>query len=141
MEPTRTFDLLTRMQNLFSDKTDVLAAKEEGKWKHYSVQEYIDNCNLVSYALLSMGLKKGDKVAIISNNRPEWNFTDFGVSQIGAVSVPIYPTISSDEYAYILSHAEPKLVFISDKNLYEKIKPLADQITSISGIYTFDRIE
>jgi len=129
------------MQNLFSDKTDVLAAKEEGKWKHYSVQEYIDNCNLVSYALLSMGLKKGDKVAIISNNRPEWNFTDFGVSQIGAVSVPIYPTISSDEYAYILSHAEPKLVFISDKNLYEKIKPLADQITSISGIYTFDRIE
>ena len=141
MEPTRTFDLLTRMQNLFSDKTDVLAAKEEGKWKHYSVQEYIDNCNLVSYALLSMGLKKGDKVAIISNNRPEWNFTDFGVSQIGAVSVPIYPTISSDEYAYILSHAEPKLVFISDKNLYEKIKPLADQITSIAGIYTFDRIE
>ena len=141
MEPTRTFDLLTRMQNLFSDKTDVLAAKEEGKWKHYSVQEYIDNCNLVSYALLSMGLKKGDKVAIISNNRPEWNFTDFGVSQIGAVSVPIYPTISSDEYAYILSHAEPKLVFISEKSLYEKIKPLADQITSISGIYTFDRIE
>ena len=141
MEPTRTFDLLTRMQNLFSDKTDVLAAKEEGKWKHYSVQEYIDNCNLVSYALLSMGLKKGDKVAIISNNRPEWNFTDFGVSQIGAVSVPIYPTISSDEYAYILSHAEPRLVFISDKSLYEKIKPLADQITSISGIYTFDRIE
>jgi long-chain acyl-CoA synthetase len=141
MEPTRTFDLLTRMQNLFSDKTDVLAAKEEGKWKHYSVQEYIDNCNLVSYALLSMGLKKGDKVAIISNNRPEWNFTDFGVSQIGAVSVPIYPTISSDEYAYILSHAEPKLVFISEKSLYEKIKPLADQIKSISGIYTFDRIE
>ena len=140
MEPTRTFDLLTRMQNLFSDKTDVLAAKEEGKWKHYSVQEYIDNCNLVSYALLSMGLKKGDKVAIISNNRPEWNFMDFGISQIGAISVPIYPTISSEEYAYILGHAEPKLIFISDKNLYEKIKPIADQNTGIKDIYTFDKI-
>ena len=140
MEPTRTFDLLNRMQVKYSDKTDVLAGKEDGKWKKYSVPEYIDFCNCVSYALLSMGIKKGDKVAIISNNRPEWNFTDFGISQIGAVSIPIYPTISSDEYAYILSHAEPKLIFISDKNLYEKIKPIADQTPAISDIFTFDKV-
>jgi long-chain acyl-CoA synthetase len=140
MEPTRTFDLLTRMQNQFADKTDVLAGKEEGKWKRYSVKEYIDYCNWVSYALLSMGIKKGDKVAIISNNRPEWNFTDFGISQIGAVSVPIYHTISSEEYAYILGHVEPKLVFISDKNLYVKIKPITDQIPGIADIYTFDKV-
>ena len=140
MEPTRTFDLLTRMQNRFSDKKDVVAGKEDGIWKRYPVQEYIDYCNWVSYALLSMGIKKGDKIAIISNNRPEWNFTDFGISQIGAVSVPIYPTISSEEYAYILCHAEPKLIFISDKNLYEKIKPIADQIPGISDIYTYDKI-
>ncbi len=140
MEPTRTFDLLTRMQNQFADKTDVLAGKEEGKWKRYSVKEYIDYCNWVSYALLSMGIKKGDKVAIISNNRPEWNFTDFGISQIGAVSVPIYPTISSEEYAYILGHVEPKLIFISDKNLYVKIKPIIDQIPGIADIYTFDKV-
>lgn len=140
MEPTRTFDLLTRMQNRFSDKKDVVAGKEDGIWKRYPVQEYIDYCNWVSYALLSMGIKKGDKIAIISNNRPEWNFTDFGISQIGAVSVPIYPTISSEEYAYILGHAEPKLIFISDKNLYEKIKPIADQIPGISDIYTYDKI-
>jgi long-chain acyl-CoA synthetase len=140
MEPKRTFDLLARMQNKFAGKTDVLAGKAEGKWKRYSVQEYIDNCNWVSYALLSLGIIKGDKIAIISNNRPEWNFTDFGISQIGAVSVPIYPTISSEEYSYILGHAEPKLVFISDKILYEKIKPIADQIPGISDIYTFDKV-
>ena len=140
MEPKRTFDLLTRMQNLFPDKKDVVAGKEEGKWKRYSVAEYVDYCNWVSYALLSMGIKKVDKIAIISNNRPEWNFTDFGISQIGAISVPIYPTISSEEYAYILGHAEPKLIFISDKNLYEKIKPIADQNTGIKDIYTFDKI-
>jgi long-chain acyl-CoA synthetase len=128
------------MQNQFADKTDVLAGKEEGKWKRYSVKEYIDYCNWVSYALLSMGIKKGDKVAIISNNRPEWNFTDFGISQIGAVSVPIYPTISSEEYAYILGHVEPKLIFISDKNLYVKIKPIIDQIPGIADIYTFDKV-
>jgi long-chain acyl-CoA synthetase len=140
MEPTRTFDLLTRIQTLFPEKKDVLAGKEDGKWRLYSVKEYINNCNWVSYALLSMGIKKGDKIAIISNNRPEWNFTDFGISQIGAVSVPIYPTISSEEYSYILGHAEPRLVFISDKNLYEKIKPIVAQNPSISGIYTYDKI-
>ena len=140
MEPTRTFDLLTRMQDQFADTTDVIAGKEEGEWKRYSVQEYIDYCNWVSYALLSMGIKKGDKIAIISNNRPEWNFTDFGISQIGAISVPIYPTISSEEYGYILGHAEPKIIFVSDKNLFEKIKPIADKIPGISDIYTFDRI-
>jgi long-chain acyl-CoA synthetase len=141
MEPTRTFDILNRIQNQFAGKTDVIAGKEDGKWRRYTVQEYTDYCNWVSYALLSMGIKKGDKVAIISNNRPEWNFTDFGISQIGAVSVPIYPTISSEEYAYILGHAEPKLVFISDKSLYEKIKPIAAQNPGISDIYTFDKIE
>ena len=128
------------MQIQFPDKTDVLAGKEEGKWRRYTVQEYIDYCDWVSYALLSTGIKKGDKIAIISNNRPEWNFTDFGISQIGAVSVPIYPTISSEEYAYILGHVEPKLVFISDKNLFEKIKPIADQNPGISDIYTFDDV-
>jgi len=123
MEPTRTFDILTRIQDKFADKTDVVAGKENGKWRKYNIQEYIDNCNWVSYALLSLGIKKGDKVAIISNNRPEWNFADFGISQIGAIGVPIYPTISSEEYTYILAHAEPKIIFISDKSLYEKSNP------------------
>jgi len=140
MEPTRTFDILERIHNKYSDKTDVLAGKENGKWKKYAVQEYIDNCNWVSYALLSLGIKKGDKIALISNNRPEWNFTDFGISQIGAIGVPIYPTISSEEYTYILGHSEPKIIFISDKSLYEKIKPITDLNPGTSTIYTFDRI-
>jgi long-chain acyl-CoA synthetase len=140
MEPTRTFDLLDRIKNLYPDKTDVVAGKENGKWRRYAVNEYIDYCNRVSYALLSMGIKKGDKIAIISNNRPEWNFTDFGISQIGAISVPIYPTISIEEYEYILGHAEPKIIFISDKSLYEKIKPVADQTPGVSAIYTFDKV-
>ena len=132
--------MLNWMQAKYADKTDILAGKEDGKWKMYSVSEYIDFCNWVSYALLSLGIKKGDKVAIISNNRPEWNFTDFGISQIGAISIPIYPTISSEEYAFILDHAEPKLIFISDKTLYDKIKPIADQTPAISDIYTFDAV-
>ncbi|MFN8208679.1 MAG: long-chain fatty acid--CoA ligase [Bacteroidales bacterium] len=140
MEPTRTFDLLERYQNLFSDKTDVLAGKENGKWVTYSVKDYIDNCNRVSYALLSMGIGKGDRVALIANNRPEWNFVDFGISQTGAVNLPIYPTISKEEYAYILKDAEPKIIFVSDKALYEKIKPLAGEVSSSIKIFTLNQV-
>jgi long-chain acyl-CoA synthetase len=87
-----------------------------------------------------LGIKKGDKVAIISNNRPEWIFTDLGISQIGAISVPVYPTISKEEYAYILGHAEPKIVFISDNSIYEKVKPIVDQSPGIFEIYTYNKI-
>ena len=140
MVPKRTFDLLTRMQELYSDKTDVLAGKENGNWVRHSTPDYINHCNWVSYALLSLGIKKSDKVAIISNNRPEWIFTDLGISQIGAISVPVYPTISKEEYAYILGHAEPKIVFISDNSIYEKVKPIVDQTPGIFEIYTYNKI-
>lgn len=141
MEPNRTFDLLERTKKLYPEKKDVVSGKENGKWISYSVDEYCDNCNWVSYALLSLDIKKGDRIAIISNNRPEWNFTDFGISQLGAVSVPIYPTISSEEYTYILGHAEPSIVFVSDKNLFEKIRPIADKIKCIKDIYTYNQVE
>jgi long-chain acyl-CoA synthetase len=140
MKPTRTFDILKRMQELYPDKTDVLAGKENGNWVRYSTEDYVTNCNLVSYALLAMGIKKDDKIAIISNNRPEWIFTDMGISQIGAISVPVYPTISKEEYEYILGHAEPKIVFVSDIALYEKVKPILDKTPGIFEIYTYNRI-
>jgi long-chain acyl-CoA synthetase len=88
-----------------------------------------------------MGLSKGDKIAIISNNRPEWNFLEMGMSAIGVVHVPIYPTISSDDFTYILHHAEPKLVFVSDKVIYEKIKNIADKLNVIKGVYSFNKIK
>jgi long-chain acyl-CoA synthetase len=140
MEITRTFDILDRIQKLHPGKNDVLAGKENGKWVRYSTQEYVNHCNWVSYALLSMGIEKGDRIAIISNNRPEWILTDLGISQIGAISVPVYPTISADEYAYILGHAEPKIVFVSDNALYEKIKPIIDSSPGKCEIYSYNRI-
>ena len=96
---------------------------------------------MVSYGLLSLGLKKGDKVAMVSNNRPEWNIIDMGISQAGMVHVPIYPTIGVEEYDYILDDAKPKLIFVSDKGLYEKIKPIVDKAASIEGIYTINKVE
>jgi len=104
---------LSRYKSKFKPKDDVLAAKENGSWKKFTIDEYIENVNNVSYALLKLGIKKGDTVASVSNNRPEWNFIDMGIQQIGAIHTPIYPTISESDYKYILNHAEVRLVFIS----------------------------
>lgn len=139
MNITRTFDLLDLYRTKYSDKEIALASKVNGKWVKYSSLDYITNVNLVSIGLLSMGFSKGDKIAVITNNRPEFNFMDMGMAQIGVVHVPIYPTISKDDYFYILNDCKPKLIIVSDKALYEKIFPITSE-TGISTIYTFNQI-
>lgn len=134
----RTFDLLERYKTMFYTKTDAIACKQNGSWIKYSAQEYIEKSNFLSYGLLSMGLQPGDKIAVVSNNRPEWNFVDLGMAQIGVVHVPIYPTISIDDYSYIFYHAEPKILFVSDKALHDKLKPIADKTGTI--VYSFNQI-
>jgi long-chain acyl-CoA synthetase len=140
MEITRTFDLL----NLYREKyrmDDALAGKEKGVWIRYSSDQYIDFAHNISFGLMAMGLKKGDKVCTISNNRPQWNFVDMGVAQAGIIHVPVYPTISLAEYKYILKDAEPSVIFVSDKALYDKIRPIADIVESVREVYTFNEVE
>ncbi len=141
MEVTRIFDLLPYYKEKFKPKDDALAGKEKGKWVKYSIDQYIKTANNISYGLLKLGVKKGDKIATIANNCPEWNFIDMGTLQIGAVHVPIYPTISETDYKYILSHAEVKYVFVSGKELLRKIEHILPEIPSIKGLYTFNDIE
>lgn len=140
MEVTRTFDILDRYQKNFQ-KEDALAGKVDKKWVTYSTNEYISYVNNFSYGLLTLGLKKGDKIATISNNRPEWNFADMGISQIGAIHVPIYPTISEEEYAYILEHSEPRIIILSDKPLLDKLKSIIEKNKFIEDTYTYNEIE
>jgi long-chain acyl-CoA synthetase len=141
MEVKRTFDLLGRYHELYLQKQDALAGKENGKWITWSAKDYIEQADWTSYGFLALGLKKGDMVATISNNRPEWNIVDMALSQAGVVNVPIYPTISKEDYDYILNHAQPKFVIVSDKQLYAKIKPIVTGAPSIKDIYTFDEVE
>lgn len=116
-----------------------LATKVNGEWKETSTQEYIDLSNALSRGLLRMGIEPNDKIAVIStNNRTEWNICDIGIMQIGAQNVPIYPTITEKEFQYVLSHSESKYCFVSDKDLYNKVKSIADQVPSLKGIYIFD---
>ncbi len=141
MEIRRTFDLLERYRESFIHKIDTLAGKEDGSWVLYSTRDYIEQSQWTSYGLLELGLKKGDMVATISNNRPEWNIIDMGLSQAGIVHIPIYPTISKEDYDFILNHSQPKLVIISDKILFLKIKPIVEGTKFIKNIYTIDKIE
>lgn len=141
MEVNRIFDLLPYYKNKFKPKADVLAGKENGKWVTYNIDHYIETANYISYALLKLGIKKGDTIATITTNRPEWNFLDMGISQTGAIHVPIYPTISESDYKYILKHAEVKLVFVSGKELLSKIEHILPEIPSLQDIYSFEDID
>ncbi|HAH38774.1 MAG TPA: long-chain fatty acid--CoA ligase [Algoriphagus sp.] len=136
MELNRLFDLVPYQIAKF-DKTDAVARKENGEWITYSsrdVKEIIDNLSL---AFMKANIAAGDRVAIISENRPEWNFVDLALQQIGAISVPMYPTITSDDYAYIFDHAEVKMIFVGDTTIYEK----AIEVAGDRKIYSFDKID
>lgn len=138
---TRLFDFpyyQLSKQNL----PDALVTKYNGEWIKTSTQEYIDKANTVSRALLRMGIQKDDKIAIISsNNRTEWNIMDIGVLQTGAQTVPIYPTISEDDYQYILNHAEAKFCFVSDTEVLEKLNLIKHNIPSLTDVFSFNEIE
>ncbi len=140
MAITRIFDILPQLLEKYN-KPNALAAKENGKWRTYSTQDFIDNVNNLSYGLHNLGLEREDKIAIIANNRPEWNFADFAIQQVGGVSVPIYPTISEHDLMFILNDAKIKYVFVSTKELFEKVKAVSATTTSIKGIYTFDKVD
>lgn len=140
MEILRLFDLLPYYKNKFKPKADALAGKEDGRWVKYSIDQYIEAANNISYAFLKLGVKKGDKIATITSNRPEWNFLDMGILQTGAIHVPIYPTISESDYKYILKHAEVKFVFVAGKELLGKINHILPEIPSLEGVYTFRKI-
>ncbi len=142
MEIKRSFDLLTRYETESSlSKNVALAAKYDGIWKKFSVEEYREYVDFFSIGLLAIGYKKGDKIATVSNNRPEWNFADFGMAQVGVVHVPIYPTINAEEFKHILNHASAKSIIVSNSQLYVKLLPVISQVPSIEKMYTFNGCE
>lgn len=120
---------------------DALVTKYNGEWIKTSTQEYLDKANAISRALIKMGVEKNDKIAIISsNNRTEWNIMDIGALQTGAQTVPIYPTISEQDYEYILNHSESKYCFVSDAEVLRKLNLIKANVPSLVGVYTFDEI-
>ncbi|MBW2938148.1 AMP-dependent synthetase/ligase [Aureisphaera sp. CAU 1614] len=137
----RLFDFPYHQLNIYNlDKA--LVTKYNGEWVATSTQEYINKANAISRGLLQLGVKKNDKVAIISmTNRTEWNICDIGILQLGAQDVPIYPTISEEDYQYVLNHSESVVCFVSCKEVLEKINKIKDNVPTLRAIYSFDEIE
>ncbi|WP_372949977.1 AMP-dependent synthetase/ligase [Mariniphaga sp.] len=137
---TRTFDILDKYINEFP-REDALGGKKDGNWYTYSTEEYYKKSHQFALGMLALGIKKGDKVATVTTNRPEWNFADMGMSMTGVVHVPIYPTIGEDEYKFILEHSEAKILIVGDSKLYEKLVPVVRMLSGIQEIYTFEEVE
>lgn len=141
MDVRRSFDILANQLAKFP-QPDALAGKIDGRYVPFSSQQVQDQANLVSLGLLTLGLKKNDKVAIISMNRPEWLLADFGIAQIGATSVPMYPSITVEDYKYIFTDAGVKAVFVADKQLYDKVKEATAGLNiPPQNVFTFDKID
>lgn len=139
MTPTRTFDLLERFVKQFPGH-DVLAEKIDGNWITYTSEQYYEIAHNFAYGLLEFGFQKGDKIVTVTNNRPQWNFVDMGMSLAGVVHVPVYTSLNSDEYSYILDHSDAKMVMVSDQKLYDTIHPVAKKAKHVEHFVTFNKI-
>jgi len=140
MSLKRIIDILPHIQKSYH-RADTLVSKRKGNWIPISIDEMINEVEMLSFGLMDAGIQPNDKVAIISSNCPEWNIADFAIANIGAVSVPVYPTMNPSESAFILNDATVKIVFVADKELYEKIAGIKNETPTVEFIYTFQEIE
>ena len=137
MEVKRVFDLLAHYKEKYPDQKVALAGKVNGQWREYSIDEYIELTDIISGALIELGVKVQDKVAVISNNRPEWNILDMAITQVGAVMVPIYPTISEGDYKIILNNCEAGICIVEGIAVMNKIEAIWPETPSLKQLYTF----
>ncbi|GFD96977.1 AMP-dependent synthetase [Alteromonas sp. KUL156] len=137
---TRLFDFPYHQLENYPQQ-DCLVSKENNEWKSISTKKYIEDANIISKALLNLGVKPGDKIAVITSvNQPKWHLLDIGVMQIGAVNVPLYPTFSEKDYAYILNHSDSVYCFVSDDELYQKVIKIQGQ-TQLKKVFTFEELD
>ena len=134
---TRLFDILTYYSETFPNQKVALSHKKSKGWTSYSPQEYKQITDNLSYAFIKLGIEPGDKVGIISGNRPEWNMLDMAIMQIGAITVPVYPTISEDDYKYIINHSEMKLAVIEGHEVMTKFSNIISETPNLKMVYTF----
>ena len=146
MEIKRLFDCIDHQLQHFPQQ-DMFAAKENGVWRKYSTAEVAQTVNELSAGLLTLGLsgnnftpEGSDKIAIISNNRPEWLIADLAAQQLGIIWVPVYPTTNPLELTFILNDASVQYMFASNQELYDKVMSIKDKVPCLKEVYTFDKI-
>lgn len=136
---TRVFDLLRYTLEKFP-KDEFISGKIKGVWKKYSTRDFCDTVDRLSKGLIRLGAVKGSRIAVLSHNRPEWNITDFAITQIGAYQVPLYPTLPEHDIKFILENAEVSILFVSDETLYNKVQAVISSLDFAVKIYTFEDV-
>lgn len=137
MEVKRVFDILYHQAENYPQKVS-LSTKVNGEWINYSTEEFIDIVETLALGLLAKGITKGDKIGIVSWNRPEWNFVDFATQMIGAISVPMYPNTTEEDYKFIVEHAEVKMAFIASTEIYDTFTAAMSKIAHPPELFLFD---
>lgn len=139
-QPTRLFELLEYSRHHYARK-DAFVNKVNGRWIRYSAEESVAIAEKFALGLYSLGIRKGDMIGIVAENRPEWNFIDLGCLSLGAVLVPLYPTSALDQAEYILNDAEIKLFFVSNEMLHERFSPIYKNVKSCQKVFTINNVE
>ncbi|WP_276090822.1 long-chain fatty acid--CoA ligase [Pedobacter sp. JY14-1] len=137
---TRVFDLLRYNLAQFP-KEDFINGKIAGKWVSYSTRQFCETVDALSQGLISLGVGKGARVAVMSHNRPEWNIADFAITQLGAYQVPLYPTLAEHDIEFILTNAEVTVIFVADEALYRKVMPVCEKVNASIKIFTFNKVK
>ena len=138
---TRLFDIpYHQLENYPQEVAFASKSYMHGTWDSFSTEQYVNHINIVSRGLLRLGVKPGDKIALISNNRHEWNMMDMGIMQIGAIGVPVYPTISHDDYKFIFNHSEIKYCFVSCEEIFLKVKAIRNEVPTLQEVFSFNLI-
>jgi long-chain acyl-CoA synthetase len=138
---TRIFDLLELYKDEYNSIPDLFNTKKDGEWVHFSANDYLQYSNLISLGLLALGVTKGTRIATVMNNCPEWNFFDMGILQTGAIQIPVYPTISEENYRYIFNDSAIEYLIFSDQEIYERIKKVIPEIKGLKEIFSIEPIK
>ena len=140
-EINRIFDLLELFKDEYSSVQDLFNVKRHGEWQKYSAADYVNYSNLLSLGLLSIGVGRGTRIATVMNNCPEWNFFDMGILQTGAVQVPVYPTISVENYRYIFTDASIEYLVVGDEDIYQRIEGVLHHIPGLKAVYSIEPVK
>ena len=139
--PSRVFELVPHFVEKYGYKDDMVACKDNGEWVKYSGQKFAELTDAISFGLIQIGVRKGDRVAVISNNCPQWNMVDFAAQQAGAILVPIYPTVRHSDYEYIINHAAPKVIFVEGKLIYGKVRDIIETMEQRPKVFSFKEVD
>ncbi|HEX8071720.1 MAG TPA: long-chain fatty acid--CoA ligase [Pyrinomonadaceae bacterium] len=119
-------------------RPDVLNHKAGGVWQRLSAADMGRRIRAIALGLADLGVRKGDRVALLSENRPEWSLTDLAILSLGAINVPVYTTQAVEQVRYILEDSQARVLFVSNRRVFRHARPGIEGVASVERLIFFD---